>query len=453
MKNNKKRRQKGKDGKLGVTSYRARYRDTQRKLRTQSFARKTDAENWLDEQNAALTRGDWIDPDAGLRPFGEWWADWWKARPAGRPSTQARDESYARNHILPAFENVALADIDHLAAQAWITSLTEKGLAPGTVRKAGQLARGAIKAAMRVPLIGRDPFDGVMLPKIEDYEMRFLEPGEVAALAETIAAGFGPFVWTGAYCGLRLGELGGLRRRRIDLVRRRIEVAEIVVEVKGHHHFGPPKTKAGRRMVPIPGFVGDVLESHVAGLGPDDLVFPAQQGGPLRASLFRRRIWQPACVRAGVGEWVRNERDTVIGYTGLRIHDLRHTAVAFWIEAGAKPNDIARRAGHRSVVTLFDRYGHLLDGSDDRGPTPSTPWPARRPNRRSSSPSMEGRAQGALRAREGANRRKPARLGAAPLQAIRLVRADFGAVSRTPPDPVSFSHGRGPPFESACAHR
>lgn len=52
-------------------------------------------------------------------------------------------------------------------------------------------------------------------------------------------------------------------------------------------------------------------------------------------------------------------------YEGLRVHDLRHTAVAFWIAAGASPVEIARRAGHSSTVTVLDRYGHLLPSSED----------------------------------------------------------------------------------------
>jgi len=44
---------------------------------------------------------------------------------------------------------------------------------------------------------------------------------------------------------------------------------------------------------------------------------------------------------------------------------LRHTSVAFWIAAGASPVEIARRAGHTSVVTVLDRYGHLLPKEED----------------------------------------------------------------------------------------
>jgi hypothetical protein len=47
-------------------------------------------------------------------------------------------------------------------------------------------------------------------------------------------------------------ELAGLRRSRVDLLRRTVEVAEIVTEVGGVLGFGPPKTRAGPRTVGLP---------------------------------------------------------------------------------------------------------------------------------------------------------------------------------------------------------
>jgi integrase len=41
-------------------------------------------------------------------------------------------------------------------------------------------------------------------------------------------------------------------------------------------------------------------------------------------------------------------------------------SLALWIAAGASPKEIAARAGHTSVVTVLDRYGHLLPGSEDK---------------------------------------------------------------------------------------
>ena len=49
---------------------------------------------------------------------------------------------------------------------------------------------------------------------------------------------------------------------------------------------------------------------------------------------------------------------------GLRIHDLRHTAVALWMAAGAGPKQVAARAGHTSVSFTLDRYGHLYHKAD-----------------------------------------------------------------------------------------
>ena len=57
--------------------------------------------------------------------------------------------------------------------------------------------------------------------------------------------------------------------------------------------------------------------------------------------------------------------DKKLRYERLRIHDLRHTALAVWIAAGASPTEVAARAVHTSVVTVLDRYGHLLPGSQE----------------------------------------------------------------------------------------
>ena len=98
-----------------------------------------------------------------------------------------------------------------------------------------------------------------------------------------IAPRYRVLVLVAAYGGLRVGELGGLRRGRVDLLRGMVEVAEIVAEVGGVLRFGPPKTRAGRRSVGLPRAVADELAAHLAGPGDlDAFVFTAPQGGPLR---------------------------------------------------------------------------------------------------------------------------------------------------------------------------
>jgi integrase len=182
--------------------------------------------------------------------------------------------------------------------------------------------------------------------------MRFLTPSEVARLVLAIDPRYRLLVLVGAYGGLRPGELFALRRERVDPLRGRLEVLDTAVEVRGHHQVGPPKTRAGRRAVPLPRFAADELGAALEGVPASWLLFPAPRGGHVRASASRRRTWGPA-VRAA-------------GLEPLRLHDLRHTAVAFWIAAGASPTLIEGRAGHTSVVTVLDRYGHLLPSEEDR---------------------------------------------------------------------------------------
>lgn len=332
--------------------WRARYRAPDGRSRSQTFARKVDAERFLVTVGHSKLTGGYVDVSAGRRTFGDWWATWTATRVDLRPSTRARDDVYARNYLLPSLGALPLGKIDRTVLRTWVAALNARGLAPATVVKAAQLAGKALRAAADERLIAANPAERLELPRVEIDEARFLAPAEVATLADGIDSRYRSFVLVGAYGGLRFGELAGLRRVKVDLIRGRVEVAETVVEVRGHHHTGPPKTRAGHRSVPLPRAVLDVLGDHCAGQGPGSLVFPAPEGGFLRASLFRRRVWAPAVARAGLSP--------------LRIHDLRHSAVALWIAAGASPKEVAARAGHASVVTVLDRYGHLLPGTEER---------------------------------------------------------------------------------------
>jgi integrase len=115
-----------------------------------------------------------------------------------------------------------------------------------------------------------------------------------------------------------------------------------------------PQDQAGRRNVPLPRVVADPLAEHLRTLGrqPDDLVFTAPEDGPVQLNVWRWRFWALAVRKAGLEH--------------LRPHDLRHTAVALWMAAGANPKEVAARAGHTSVSFTLDRYGHLLAGSEQR---------------------------------------------------------------------------------------
>jgi integrase len=282
--------------------------------------------------------------------FRDWLGEWWATTTNLRPSTRARDEMLLRRYALPRFGDMALVAISQRDVRAWVAELSVGPLAPATVQKAYQLLGKVMGAAVDAGMVMQTPCRRVPLPKVEREEMPFLTPAEIARLADLIDRRYRALVLVAAYGRLRIGELAGLRRGRIDLLRGTVEVAEIVTEVGGVLRFGPPKTRAGRRTVGLPRAVVDELAAHLGRAEPEALVFAAPQGGPLRVHGFRARVWRPATRTAGLA--------------GLRIHDLRHTAVALWIAAGANPKEVATRAGHTSVSFTLDRYGHLYPEAD-----------------------------------------------------------------------------------------
>lgn len=153
-----------------------------------------------------------------------------------------------------------------------------------------------------------------------------------------------------AYTGLRFGEMAALRVGRVDILRRRVEIADAVTAVNGALVWGTPKGHS-RRWVSVPRFVAEALAAHVAGKPADDLVFTSSNGAVLRASNFRRDVWDDAVKAAGLD--------------GLVPHGLRHTAASLAIAAGADVKVVQQMLGHKSATMTLDLYGHLFENRLD----------------------------------------------------------------------------------------
>ena len=117
----------------------------------------------------------------------------------------------------------------------------------------------------------------------------------------------------------------------------------------GRPVFEPPKSRAGIRTVPVPGFVMQELAAHIDAEvdEPSGLVWTSMSGAPLGEANFRLRVWRPATVAAGL--------------EGLRIHDLRHTCVALWSRSMASPRAAAKWAGHANPSLVLTVYGGVFD--------------------------------------------------------------------------------------------
>ena len=183
--------------------------------------------------------------------------------------------------------------------------------------------------------------------RVEPKEREILAPDELAAVLCVADGQYRLLFRMAALLGLRRGELLGLRWGDLELDRSRLHVRQTYTSTG----FGSPKSRAGRRVVPLtPGVVSDLRRHRLAmPANEHDLVFASAAGTPLDP-------------RNLVTAWHRTLRRA--GLRTIAFHSLRHTAVSLMIASeGLNPKQLQAVIGHASIQLTYDTYGHLMPDS------------------------------------------------------------------------------------------
>ncbi|HLN05727.1 MAG TPA: tyrosine-type recombinase/integrase [Acidimicrobiales bacterium] len=337
------------------TSWQATYRGPDGRERTKTFQRKVEAEGWVSDEQSALRHGSWIDPKAGKTTFGDF-ARSWQAAQVHRPATAANIGSALRKHILPTFEARPIASIRPSEIQTWVRGISGK-LSSSSVRVVVANVRAIFNAAVRDQVIARSPCVGVKLPAVDRSKVQPLETAEVFALVKAVPDRYQALVIFAAGTGLRQGECFGLTLDRVDFLRRQVTVDRqlVLLAPRGRGPaFGPPKTQASYRVVPLPAVVLDALAAHLAAypVGTDGFLFTSDAGEPIRRTGFSN-IWRPAVKAAGAPN-------------GTGFHALRHFYASLLIRHGESVKVVQARLGHASAAETLDTYSHLWPDSEDQ---------------------------------------------------------------------------------------
>jgi integrase len=334
--------------------YQARYRgpDGVDRPAPETFATKGEAETWLVKTEADILDDDWLNPDDGKVAFGEYARDWIDQRPELRPKTVELYRYLLRRHLNPAFESKPIGGIKEPQIRRWRKQLLDGGVSEVTAAKAYRLLKAIFATAVDDGAVKRNPCRIKGAGQEHSPERPVLTIAQVYEVAHAVGQRYQGLVLLAMFSSLRWGELAGLRRCDIDLEARTVRVTRQLTEIRGGgQQFGPPKSKAGRRTVPIPELIIPVIQWHLncfAQDGDDSLVFTSPSGIPLQHSRFRQRIWVPALNAAGL--------------TGVHFHDLRHTGNTLAASAGASLRELMDRMGHDSERAALI----YLHGSDAR---------------------------------------------------------------------------------------
>jgi integrase len=320
-----------------------------------TFPTLAEARAWRSEAQVGLRKGTIRAGASGtLREAAEAWLEGAKSGAIRNRSGHAYKPSAIRGYetalvarVLPALGSLRLTEIRRVDVQDFADCLCAEGLDPSTVRNTLMPLRAIFRRAVARGEVGVNPTSGLELPAMEGARDRIASPAEAAELLAALPERDRALWATAMYAGLRRGELLALRWEDVDLgagvmhVERSWDVKEGAVG---------PKSRAGRRTVPIPAVLRDYLVEHKLRSGRRvGLVFGTGYAQPFTPSNVRKRA-NTAWIRAG--------------FEPIGLHECRHTFASLMIAAGVNAKSLSTYMGHSSVTITLDRYGHLMPGNE-----------------------------------------------------------------------------------------
>ncbi|HET6999336.1 MAG TPA: tyrosine-type recombinase/integrase [Solirubrobacterales bacterium] len=380
--------------------YAVLYRDSEGRQRQESARTLDEARRLKAARSAAVATGEFHAASrVKLREYALEWVERYQGR-GRRGFRESTRDDYRRDmhrYVLPYFDEKLRRRVEQVSPRdvaafvGWLCDQEEQGrrvaverraakakkrdvspstlplepesvhLADATVRRILSPLRACMASAVAEGVVRSNPTIGIALPARD--EQRAIDEGtdddekNVKALSTSEFAAFMlvcPVRWQTffrllAATGLRVSEAFALRWRDLELDGSRAHVRVRRAYVRGR--FGPPKSKYGKRSVPIDHALVAELRARrkdAEWAENDDLVFPATNGEPLRQENVRRRALNPAAEEAGV-PWA--------GF-----HTFRHSCATRLFAAGRNAVQVQRWLGHHSPAFTLSVYVDLLDG-------------------------------------------------------------------------------------------
>jgi integrase len=259
---------------------------------------------------------------------------------------------------------VKLNNLNPLHLQSLYRERLDSGLSPRTVQYVHVVMHRALKQAVRWGLLPRNVSEAVDPPRIHRKEMHPLSPVQARTFLEVAREDRLETLYVVAlHCGLRQGELFGLRWSDVDLEEGTLQVNRTLTQTKDGPVFTVPKTLKSRRNVRLTNSAVEALKRHSERQAQEmvkmdtlyedqGLVLASEVGTPLNRQNVTQRSFKPLLLRAGLPK--------------IRFHDLRHTCATLLLGKGVHPKFVQELLGHSTIAITLDTYSHILPGMGDQ---------------------------------------------------------------------------------------
>jgi integrase len=353
--------------------WRARYRDEAGREHSKHFARKVDAQRWLDHVTASVVTGNYVDPKAGKITFAAYFEQW-SERQVWVPGTVLAMKLAVKS---TTFSAMPMRSIRPSHVESWVKKMAADDLAPGTITTRFNNVRAVFRAARKDKIIGSDPAEGITLPRRRRAEaaMTIPTPADIGKIMTAADARFRPFIGLCAFAGLRLGEAAAVKVDDIDFLRRTLAVSRQVQRAgKDQVEIRAPKY-GSERVVFLPEALVNMLAAHVEnGVRPDGWLFVGAHDGPPHQNTvgywWRKTLRDANAAIARDNELRRSTKTTedIVEkpLSGIKLHDLRHFYASGLIAQSCDVVTVQRSLGHATASTTLNTYSHLWPTAEDR---------------------------------------------------------------------------------------
>jgi integrase len=278
-----------------------------------------------------------------------------------RPRTLASYKYVVRVHLRPALGDAPLASLTAQHVQGLLNTKAASGLAPRTVGYLRGVLRQALGFAERMDLVGRNVARLARPPRVPRRQVNPLTIEQARTFRAAVAGDRLEALYLVAVgCGLRQGEILGLRWSDVDLEGRTLSVRFALARVDGELCLVEPKSATSRRIIAMPAFVVDALANHRERQATETLPRRPAPPDPFADLVFMTTLGTPLD-----GITVTRRFQRVLKAAGLprqRFHDLRHAAASYMLAAGVPARVVMETLGHSEISLTLNTYSHVLPG-------------------------------------------------------------------------------------------